>query len=418
MVSVAHAKPPGAPSSETLRANLRRAEARRRLAAMALVAPLFAFVFLVFVVPLGFVLYLSVDDREVPTFMPRTASALADWDGAAMPGELVFAALVEDLRRGHADKTIAKAAMRLNYEVSGFRSMVMRTARRARRIEEPPYRDEVIAIEPRWGEIDYWRSVKAALGPVTSRYLLAAVDLERQWDGSVGRAPPERTLYIDYLARTFWISLWVVVICIAIGYPIAYLIATSGGLTARLLLLLVLLPFWTSLLVRTTAWVILLQKEGVVNGALVGVGLVDEPMQLIFNRFGVYVAMAHILLPFLVLPLYSVMVSIPPSHMRAAASLGATPLSSFLSVYLPQTMPGLVAGCTLVFILCLGFYITPALVGGPRDQMLSYLIAEFATRTGNWGMSSAIAVILLLSVALLIPVARRFLSAGALGVRS
>ena len=418
MVSVAHAKPPSAPSSETLRANLRRAEARRRLVAMALVAPLFAFVFLVFVVPLGFVLYFSVDDREVPTYMPRTARALADWDGATMPGEPVFAALVEDLRRGYADKTIAKAAMRLNYEVSGFRSMVMRTARRARRIEQPPYRDAVIDIEPRWGEIDYWRSVKAALGPVTSRYLLAAVDLERQWDGSVGRAPPERTLYIDYLGRTFWISLWVVVICIAIGYPIAYLIATSRGLTARLLLLLVLLPFWTSLLVRTTAWVILLQKEGVVNGVLVGVGLVDEPMQLIFNRFGVYVAMAHILLPFLVLPLYSVMVSIPPSHMRAAASLGATPLSSFLSVYLPQTMPGLVAGCTLVFILCLGFYITPALVGGPRDQMLSYLIAEFATRTGNWGMSSAIAVILLLSVVLLIPVARRFLSAGALGVRS
>ena len=405
--------PPEHPG-RSLETKLRAAERRRKLNAFALVAPLFLFIVVVFVLPILSILYFSVDDPKLPLILPRTHEVVARWDGATLPDEAAYEALVTDLRDAYEAKTAAVIGMRLNYEISGFRSMVMRTARRAKRIEEPPYQAALIGLDERWGHIEHWRAIKASSGPFTTRYLLAAVDLERHWDGSVGRAPPERTIYIAYLKRTFWISFWVLIYCIAIGYPMAYLIATTTRRLSRILLILVLLPFWTSLLVRTAAWVVLLQAEGIINTMLITVGITSEPLSLIFNRIGVYVAMVHILLPFLVLPLYAVMRNIPDGQMRAAASLGARPVSAFLSVYLPQTLPGLAAGCLLVYILALGFYITPALVGGASDQMLGYLIAEFATRTGNWGMSSAIGVLLLLSVAVLYPVYRGLLSRGAI----
>ena len=400
---------------QNLGAKLRIAERRRKLRAFALVAPLFVFILIVFVVPIASILFFSVDDPKLPQILPRTAEAVASWDGAVLPDENTYAALVADLREAYKVKTAALIGMRLNYEISGFRSMLMRSARRSRKLEGPPFKDALVAMEKRWGDVTYWRAIKAASGPFTTRYLLAAVDLQRQWDGSIERAPPERTLYIGYLKRTFWISFWVMAYCIAIGYPMAYLIATSPKRLSRVLLILVLLPFLTSLLVRTAAWVVLLQTEGVVNDILLFLGLTEKPLELIFNRTGVYIAMVHILLPFLVLPLYAVMKNIPESHMRAAASLGARPTAAFLSVYLPQTLPGLGAGCLLVYVLALGFYITPALIGGASDQMLSYLIAEFATRTGNWGMSSAIAIVLLLSVAVLYPVYRGLVGRG--GIR-
>jgi putative spermidine/putrescine transport system permease protein len=181
------------------------------------------------------------------------------------------------------------------------------------------------------------------------------------------------------------------------------------------LFILVLLPFWVSLLVRTAAWVVLLQKEGIINGALLSLGLIDQPQQLIFNRIGVYIAMVHILLPFLVLPLYSVMKSIPRNQVRAAASLGANPLSAFLTIYLPQTIPGLAAGALLVFILAIGFYVTPTLVGGSGDQMISGIIAELALGTANWGLASALALVLLCCVGIIYPVFGRY--AGATGLR-
>ena len=407
--------PRGSIDGRSLEIKLRTADRRRKLNAFLLVAPLFIFILVIFVLPILSLLYFSVDDPKLPRILPRTAVAVADWDGSQLPDENAYEALVIDIRVAFKAKTAAVIGMRLNYEISGFRSMVMRTGRTVNQIEGPPFKDALIALEKRWGDVTYWRAIKAAGGPFTTRYLLAAIDLQRRWDGSVGLAPPERTIYIDYLKRTFWISFWVLFYCIAIGYPMAYLIASIGKRLSRILLILVLLPFWTSLLVRTAAWVVLLQNKGIVNDILLSLGLTSEPLTLIFNRIGVYIAMVHILLPFLILPLYAVMKNIPGSHMRAAASLGARPLAVFLSIYLPQTLPGLGAGCLLVFILSLGFYITPALIGGASDQMLSYLIAEFATRTGNWGMASAIAILLLISVAILYPVYRGLI--GGNGVR-
>ena len=295
--------------------------------------------------------------------------------------------------------------------MSGFNSLMKRTGRKAKRFE-PPFKEAMIAGDERWTDLLYWRTIKGNDSRYTLHYLLQAVDLDLQWDGSIQRAPPNQQIYIENLLRTLWIALVVTVVCILLGYPVAFLIATSSPQLSKILVLLVLLPFWTSLLVRTAAWVIVLQKAGIVNDSLLALGIIEEPLALIFNRTGVYISMVHILLPFMILPLYSVMKGIPPDHVRAAASLGAKPWAAFVSIYFPQTLPGLAAGCLLVYVIALGFYITPALIGGGSDQMLAYLIAEFATNTANWGLAGALAMVLLVCIAVLYPIYQRFAGAG------
>ena len=237
----------------------------------------------------------------------------------------------------------------------------------------------------------------------------AGGSLIRNASGEIVGVPENRALYVGVLGRTLWMSLLVTVSCLILGYPVAWLLATLPMRTSNMLMILVLLPFWTSLLVRTCAWMLVLQKEGVVNDVLVWLHLVPEPVQLVFNRFGVIISMTHILLPFMILPLYSVMKGIPPDFMRAAISLGANPAEAFYKVYVPQTMPGIGAGCLLVFILAIGYYITPALLGSPTDQMLSYFIAFFTNNTINWGMASALAVILLTATMILYVVYSRLI---------
>ena len=180
-----------------------------------------------------------------------------------------------------------------------------------------------------------------------------------------------------------------------LGYPVAYLLATLPVRTGNLLLILVLLPFWTSLLVRTTAWVVLLQTHGVINDTLSWLHLINRPLRLIYDRGGTVMAMTHIQLPFTLLPIYSVMKTISPTYLRAARSLGAGPFHAFWRVYFPQTLPGVGAGCLLTFILSLGYYITPALVGGPLDQMVGYFVALYTNQELNWGMASALGTVLL-----------------------
>ena len=277
-----------APADLSLKTKLARANRRRQLAAAALVAPAFVFLAVAFLVPLGSILFYAVENTDVAEYMPRSSAAIADWDGAGTPGEPVFEALFLDLKEGYEAKTIARAATSLNHQIAGFRSLVMGTARRTSRIEGPPYRDAILEVRPRWAEVEVWIAFQRAAVPITPRYVLAAVDLERSADGAIGWVPEERQVYIDYLERTVWISLVVTVLCFLIAFPMAYLMAMGSEKLRRVLFILVLLPFWTSLLVRTAAWVILLQKNGVVNDALIWIGLTDAPLQLVFNRFGVF----------------------------------------------------------------------------------------------------------------------------------
>ena len=394
-----------------LKDSLRRAERRRKLKAAGLVMPLFLFLMTTFITPILLLLYRAVENPELIEVMPHTVQAIQHWDGTDIPGEAVFTALATDLRQARKDRTVGKAGKRLNYDISGFRSLVLKTARKVSKIKTEPasYRDTFIGIDKRWGEQRYWSAVKLAARPYTDFYLLAAVDFERGQSGNIVRVPAQRALYNKVFVRTFWMSIIVMLWCLLLGYPVAWLLASLPLRYSNLVMILVLLPFWTSLLVRTAAWIIVLQKEGIINKILMWTHLTSDPLQLVFNRFGVYVAMIHILLPFMILPLYSVMKNIPPSLMRAASSLGANPVTAFLKVYLPQSMPGVSAGCLLVFILAIGYYITPALVGGPKDQMLSYFIAFFTNNTINWGMASGLAVLLLSATVILYIVFNRFI---------
>lgn len=401
----------GAAEGLSLKAKLRRAERKRKLKAAGLVAPLFLFLVITFIIPILLLLYRAVNNPEILAVMPKTAEAVQKWDGSELPDESVFIALAADLKQARKDRTVGKAAKRLNYDITGFRSLVLKTARKIARLKTEPssYRDKIIGMDKRWGDLRYWSSLKRAATRYTDFYILAALDLERNRDGNISRVPAERALYLKVLFRTFWMSLVVTLCCLILGYPVAWLLATLPVRISNLLMILVLLPFWTSLLVRTASWIIVLQKEGIINNILTGLHLTSAPLQLVFNRFGVYVAMTHILLPFMILPLYSVMKNISPSYMRAAVSLGANPAVAFWRVYVPQSLPGISAGCLLVYILAIGYYITPALVGGPKDQMLSYFIAFFTNNTINWGMASGLAVLLLAATIVLYTVFNRFI---------
>lgn len=217
----------------------------------------------------------------------------------------------------------------------------------------------------------------------------------------------ERPVYLQVLLNTAVISAVVTLCCALIGYPFAYTMANGSERTRRLLTFLVLIPFWTSILVRSFGWVVLLQRRGLVNQLLLATGLADEPLQLVYNRFGTLVGMVHILLPFMVFPLYTVMTRIDPSFAQAASTLGAGPVRAFMRSYLPLSMPGLFTGATLVFISALGYFITPALLGGPRDMMIAQLIEQQVSNFGNWGVAGALSVLLLLAATVVLVAARR-----------
>ncbi|TMJ35482.1 MAG: ABC transporter permease [Alphaproteobacteria bacterium] len=383
------------PNARQLKLQLKVAERRGKLRALMLVAPLFLFVFISFVIPIVLMLKNAIYDPDISNNLPQTTALLADWDGKELPSEAVYAALAGDFRGSEQAKTSALIGKRMNYEIAGIRSKVITSARKAKVLSAPPYKDQIIAIDPIWSDIDTWTAIKRAGSPITSFYLLNTLDLESKPDGTIGAVDPGRAVYRDILKRTIGISLTVTLLTLILGFPVAYVLANTPARIANILMIFVLLPFWTSLLVRTTAWFVILQDNGLINDLLLGTGLVNHPLPLIFSRFGTIVAMTHIQLPFTLLPIYSLMKTIPPSYMRAARSLGGGPVYSFTRVYLPQTLPGIGAGCLLTFILCLGYYITPALVGGPSDQMVSGIIAEAINRENNWGKACALGTVLL-----------------------
>ena len=324
---------------------LARAMLVRRLRAAGLVAPLLAFLLAAFIVPVGAFLGQGVHDDTYVANMPESAPLLQAWDAAAPPTEALAAALVRDLIAAREARTIGRVATRLNRQRAGLRSLLTSTARKARRLQAP-YLPALAAAHRGWSEPATWRALKVAAARYTPAYLAVALDLRYGADGSFRRQDENRRIHLPLLLRTLWISVLVTLACLVLGYPVAYLLAGLPPARANLLLILVLLPFWTSILARTTSWIAMLQGEGVLNDLFVAFGLTAdaERFSMIYNRTGTLVAMTHILLPFMVLPLYSMMRSIPPAYVRAAKSLGATPWVAFWRVYAPQTVPGIGAG--------------------------------------------------------------------------
>ncbi|WP_341304644.1 ABC transporter permease [Pseudomonas sp. TMP25] len=386
----------------TLKQRLARAERLNRLKAQALIAPLVIFLVLIFLVPIAALLFKSVNNPEVVETLPLTVAAIADWDGRALPDEPVYKALSLDLAEARKNRTIGDLSKRMNMEQAGYRSLMMKSARALPFKTEPvSYKDALEGLDERWGDPAYWQVIRRNTSSISPYYLLAAVDHRIDDLGELAAASPDQAIYLDIFVRTFWMGLVITAICLVLAYPLAYLLATLPTRQSNLLMILVLLPFWTSILVRVAAWIVLLQSSGLINGALMGMGIIDEPLQLVFNRSGVYISMVHIMLPFMILPIYSVMKGISPTYMRAAISLGCHPFASFWRVYFPQTVAGVSAGCLLVFILSIGYYITPALLGSPSDQMVSYFVAFYTNVSINWGMATALGGLLLLATLVL-----------------
>ena len=219
--------------------------------------------------------------------------------------------------------------------------------------------------------------------------------------------------YARVFLTTFQVSLLTTLICILIGYPLAYFLAQLSDRMAAICMLAVLLPFWTSLLVRTYAWLVLLQKKGILNDFAIQIGLWDTPIKLVHNLTGTLIGMAHIMLPFLVLPLYGAMKRIDREMIHAAANLGANYIQVFWKVFFPLSLPGLVAGSLIVFVLCLGFYVTPAVLGGGRVVMVATQITAILENQFNWGAASALGVVLLVSTLLILYMAAKFLKLDA-----
>lgn len=226
-----------------------------------------------------------------------------------------------------------------------------------------------------------------------------------------------RPVYVRTFVSTFEVAGLVTLACILLGYPVAYLLSQLPERLAGILMIFVILPFWTSVLVRTYAWLVLLQRTGLINTWLTEAGLVSEPLPLVHNMLGTVIGMVHVMLPFLILPLYASMRAIDPVYMRAAANCGATPAQAFRQVFLPLSLPGLAAGTGLVFVLCLGFFVTPALLGGGRVAMWAMQIANNISVYGNWGAASALGVVLLVVTGIILYAFRRLFKVEIGGMR-
>ncbi len=286
---------------------------------------------------------------------------------------------------------------------TGFGSEELMAAKEAAAdFEAVNYKDAFLEIDEDWGDPTILGTIKVYSPTYTPGYFLTAVDLQLNPEGVVAQ-PDDQAIYLKLFWRTIWMSLTITFATILLGYPVAFLLSNLPMRVSSLLMILVLLPFWTSLLVRTSAWKVLLQQQGVINDILVWSGLINDAGRLVMinNQLGTIIAMTHILLPFMILPLYSVMSTIPPSYVRAAKSLGATNWVSFWRVYFPQSIPGIGAGSILVFILAIGYYITPALVGGTSGIFISNRIAYHISSSLNWGLAAALGSILLAAVLIL-----------------
>ena len=381
-----------------LKVSLKKSERRNKIRALLLVAPLLLFILFTFIIPIGDMLTRSVDDSYINTVFPKTFEAYKKWDKQGTPPEEVYKEMFLEVKNGTGYQ-IGKASTRMNYAKSGWKSLLKKSKRKFKKIgeDEGPFKEKMIEIDKKWANEDYWKAMGEMIDVNTMGYYLNAVDKRYDYDKNTISQPDNRKIYNKTWIKTFKVSVLVTLFCLLLGYPISYLLATLPLKYSNLLMICVLLPFWTSLLVRIVVWMVILQQNGVYNDLMVAAGLIadDNRWKLMYNQTGTIIVMTQILLPFMVLPLYSVMKTISPNYMRAALNLGASPLHAFWKVYMPNSIPGISAGGMLVFVIAIGYFITPELVGGKDGQMIGNWIGYHLKTTLNWGLSAALGGILL-----------------------
>mgnify|MGYP000026409874 FL=1 len=383
-----------------LEVSLKKVERRNKVKAFLLVSPLLLFLLIVYISPIVGMLTNSIDDRMVTNMLPKTFTAMEKWDGQDLPSEEIFESFYKDFKILVENDQHGKLATQLNFEKNGFKSILKKLGRKMKNFEERNYKEQIMSVHERWGNVDYWRAIQRRAPAYSYSKYLKGLDMYKDENGKIVQVPEDRRIYKTLWVRTIKIAFIVTLCCFLMAYPIAHLLTTIPMKYSNLLMICVLLPFWTSLLVRTASWMILLQQQGLVNDFLVWIGLVadDSRLVMMYNKTGTYIAMTQILLPFMVLPLYSVMKTISPSLIRAGKSLGGTPFIAFWKVYFPLTIPGIGAGSLLVFILAIGYYITPELVGGASGTLISNQIAYHMKYTLDWSFASAMGLMLLTGV--------------------
>jgi putative spermidine/putrescine transport system permease protein len=363
---------------------------------LALAAPLLLLLAFSFGAPIVLLLSRAVYEPTIANTLPHTIAALRTDSAAGVPVEPVFHAFAEDLKAAQAAGAIYEFAKTLNTRLPGARSQVLRVARLAGQ-DPAATKEAMIKAAPLLGEDQGWAAIRSGTNRFTSFFLLSAFDLRWTDQGTIGAVPAGQAVFTRVFGRTFLIATLVTLATLALAFPLAYVMTNVRPMIAGIVLVLVLLPFWTSILVRTAAWTVILQKYGLLNDLLLWLGVTSDRLELMYSRTGLIIAMTHIQLPFTLLPIYSVMRAVNTSQLRAAQSLGARPFTVFRRVYLPQVMPGVLAGCLLTFILCLGYYITPVLIGGASDQLISNFIANYVNVELNWEMAAALSFVLLAS---------------------
>ena len=381
-----------------LKDSLKKAERKNKIRAVLLVLPLLLFIFFTFIVPIGSMLTRSTDDNYINKVFPNTFKVYQKWDRQGLPPEEVYAAMFLEVKNASGFE-IGKASTRMNYAKSGWKSMIKKSKRKFKKIDvnDGPFKEKMIELDKKWADKEYWLALGVMVDPTTYEYYFNAIDKKYDSEKNIIDQPDNRKIYVKTWVKTFKVSILVTFFCLMLGYPIAYLLATLPLKYSNLLMICVLLPFWTSLLVRIVVWMVILQQKGVFNNLMVISGLIadENRWQLMYNQTGTIIVMTQILLPFMVLPLYSVMKTISPNYMRAALNLGASPLHAFWKIYMPNSVPGISAGGMLVFVIAIGYFITPELVGGKDGQMIGNWIGYHLKTTLNWGLSAALGGILL-----------------------
>lgn len=392
-----------------LHQSVQRALFHSKMRALLLIAPLLVFFIIGYIMPIFSVLYKSVDNDVVFEIIPETASMLQEWEPSAgeTPPEAIYASFAKEMLTAANQREHGRLGVHFNKDISGLSSKFRRLGRQIKRWDfedGQPFKDKFIASDEIWGEAALWADLKVYSERFTAGNFARAVDGRLTPDGFEIRPENERFL-MKLFVRTLTLSVVITLITLLLGYPIAWLMANVRTRTANLLLIMVLLPFWTSLLVRTASWRVLLQDTGVINSFLqwgnqsLPFLFSGAPYELMYNQLAVVIAMTHILLPFMILPIYSVMKTISPSYVRAALSMGANDWTAFWRVYFPLTVTGIGAGAILVFILSVGYYITPAIVGGTDGTFISNSIASYLK--SNQGLGAALASLLLFIVLIL-----------------
>ncbi|WP_374312107.1 ABC transporter permease [Dongia sp.] len=364
---------------------------------LLLVLPLLFFIIVTVIVPVGHFLSRAIDNSTIAENLPRTAASLVDWRPAdGVPDEAAFAAFAEDIRAAVASETLGQLAQSLNQQLTGSRNLILKSGLAVTAVTPENAKTLLLEKLPGLAKPELWRLFKAGRSSFTDFYLLQSLDLERDMQGDIVLVTPDRAIFLAAIWRTIVISINVTLICALLALPVAHVLASARPPYAGILLALVLFPLWTSLLVRTVSWIIILQGEGPVNSTLQFLQLIDAPLHLVYTRGSLYIAMVQVLLPLMILSILAVVVKLPKELVRAATSLGANWWQAYWRVQLPLIAPGIVTGAGIVFVFALGYYITPALIGGPQDQMLSSYVALYTNKTLNWGLAAALALQLLL----------------------